>query len=64
MLFRSLTVFLGNFLTGTVTWLNAKLIGGSVASEMIFYATLMLIVAGIFAAIARKFPERTAETAK
>ena len=60
MSFWLLTVFLGNFLTGTVTWLNAKLIGGSVASEMIFYATLMLIVAGIFAAIARKFPERTA----
>lgn len=64
MSFWLLTVFLGNFLTGTVTWLNAKLIGGSVASEMIFYAALMLIVAGIFAAIARKFPERAVEAAK
>jgi uncharacterized membrane protein (DUF485 family) len=64
MSFWLLTVFLGNFLTGTVTWLNAKLIGGSVAAEMIFYAALMLIVAGIFAAIARKFPERAADTAQ
>jgi len=60
MSFWLLTVFLGNFLTGTITWLNAKLIGGSAPGEMLFYAGLMLVVAGIFAAIARKFPERIA----
>jgi POT family proton-dependent oligopeptide transporter len=64
MSFWLLTVFLGNFLTGTVTWLNAKLIGGSAPGEMLFYAGLMLVVAGIFAAIARGFPERAPDAAK
>jgi len=31
-----------------------------VASEMLFYAALMLIVAGVFAVLARRFRERTA----
>lgn len=60
MSFWLLTTFLGNFLTGSITWLNAKVIGSSATGEMLFYAGLMIVVAGIFAVIAWKFREQPA----
>lgn len=60
MSFWYLSVALGNFLAGTVAQVNAKLIGASGATKMLFYAGLMLVVAGIFAVIARRFPDKPA----
>ena len=59
-----LMVFLGNLLAGVIAQFNASVIHATGAMKMLFYAALMLVVAGIYAVIARKFPERTAETAK
>jgi POT family proton-dependent oligopeptide transporter len=49
------SVALGNLLAGTVAQINAHLIGGAASMKMLFYAGLMLVVAGIFALIARRF---------
>lgn len=54
-----LTVFAGNFLTGTITALRPKDISAS--GEMYFYAGLMLVVAGAFGVIAAKFKEAPPE---
>ena len=71
MSFWLLTVAFGNMLAAQVTALNkVKNAAGetvrrlSASDEMFAYVGLMLVVAGIFAAIARKFPDRTAATAK
>jgi POT family proton-dependent oligopeptide transporter len=59
-----LTVFVGNFLAGTITQLNARWIRASGSSEMLFYAALMLVVAGVFAVIARRFRGQAADVAE
>jgi POT family proton-dependent oligopeptide transporter len=71
MSFWLLTVAFGNMLAAQVTALNkVKNAAGetvrrlSASNEMFAYVGLMLVVVGIFAAIARKFPDRTAATAK
>lgn len=67
MSFWLLTVAVGNQLASVVTKLNATTdeAGNTVrrisaSNEMLVYVVLMLVVAGIFAVIARKFPEKTA----
>lgn len=52
-------VALGNLLAGTVAQVNAHYVKASSSMKMLFYAALMLLVAGIFALIARRFPMRT-----
>jgi proton-dependent oligopeptide transporter, POT family len=52
-----LTVFFGNLLAGVVAQLNANIFKFSGSTKMLFYAALMFVVAGLFALIARKFPE-------
>lgn len=58
-----LSVALGNLLAGSVAQVNAYLIGGSASMKMLFYAGLMLVVAGIFAVIALRFTPATAQKA-
>jgi POT family proton-dependent oligopeptide transporter len=55
-----LSVAFGNMLTASVTNLNKNFLHASGPGELIFYAALMLVVAGVFAVLARKFRERTA----
>jgi len=52
-----LCVAFGNMLTASVTNLNKNLLHASGAGELLFYAGLMLAVAGAFAVIARSFRE-------
>jgi POT family proton-dependent oligopeptide transporter len=53
-----MTVALGNLLTGTMKGIQPAWIGGHIHRELLFYAVLMLVVAGVFAAIARNFKEQ------
>jgi POT family proton-dependent oligopeptide transporter len=71
MSFWLLGVAIGNKLASYVTELNSiKNPAGetvrriSASDEMLLYVVLMLVVAGIFAGIARRFPEPAAEAAK
>ena len=54
MSFWLLTTALGNFLVATITGINARFIHASGAAEFLFYAVLMLVVAGIFGWIASR----------
>ncbi|MEO6785373.1 MAG: MFS transporter, partial [Chthoniobacteraceae bacterium] len=56
-----LTVAIGDFITGLLTQLNAKVVHVSGAKEMLFYAALMLVVAVVFAIIARNFRGQTVQ---
>ena len=59
-----LTVFFGNLLAGVIAQFNANVMKLSNSTKMLFYAVLMLLVAGIFALIARKFPEQSGAEAQ
>jgi len=56
-----LSVAFGNMLTASVTNLNKNLIHASGPGELLFYAGLMLVVAAVFAVIARNFHDRPAQ---
>lgn len=71
MSFWLLSVAMGNKLASAVTELNSmKTAAGetvrrfSVSNEMLAYVVLMLVVAGIFVGIAKKFPEQKSEAAR
>ena len=55
-----LSVAFGNMLTASVTNLNKNVLHASGPGELLFYAALMLVVAGVFAVIARNFREASA----
>jgi proton-dependent oligopeptide transporter, POT family len=55
-----LGVAVGNFLTATVKGINDHWLQLPRSGELHFYGGLMLVVAGIFAAIASRFPETSA----
>ena len=59
-----LMVFLGNLLAGVIAQFNASVVHATGAMKMFFYAALMLVVAGIYAVIAQKFPAHDAKTVK
>lgn len=56
-----LSVAFGNMLTASVTNLNKNVLHASGPGELLFYAGLMLVVAAVFAVIARNFRERPAQ---
>jgi proton-dependent oligopeptide transporter, POT family len=70
MSFWLLTVAIGNQLASLVTKLNATTDAAgktvrriSASNEMLVYVVLMLVVAGIFAIIAKRFPEQKSAAA-
>lgn len=55
MSFWLLTTSLGNFLVAAVTGINARFVHATGTTEFLFYAILMLVVAGLFALIASRY---------
>ena len=49
------TTSLGNFLVAAVTWTNDRFVHARGTLEFLFYAGLMLVVAAVFAVIARRY---------
>jgi POT family proton-dependent oligopeptide transporter len=62
MSFWLMTIAAGHFLIAVFTGLNERFVRAKGASEFYFYATLMLVVAAIFIAFARRYRERPPET--
>ncbi|HNQ87174.1 MAG TPA: POT family MFS transporter [Verrucomicrobiota bacterium] len=62
MSFWLLTVAIGNLLVAAVTDLNDKLVKAQGASQFLFYALLMFLVAGVFIYCATRYRERPIES--
>jgi len=58
MSFWLMTIAAGHFLIAVFTGLNQRFVKAKGASEFWFYATLMLAVAVLFIALARRYRER------
>jgi POT family proton-dependent oligopeptide transporter len=59
MSFWLMTIAGGHFLVAVFTNLNSRYVHARGASEFYFYATLMLVVAGVFILLATRYRERT-----
>jgi len=59
MSFWLMTIAGGHFLVAAFTNLNRRFVHAQGASEFLFYAVLMLAVAGIFVFLATRYRERT-----
>jgi POT family proton-dependent oligopeptide transporter len=59
MSFWLLTTSIGNLLVAAVTNLNAQFVHARGVAEFLFYAGLMLVVAAMFAALARRYRSAT-----
>jgi POT family proton-dependent oligopeptide transporter len=62
MSFWLMTIAGGHFLVAAFTNLNRRFVHAQGASEFLFYAVLMLVVAGIFVFLATRYRERTGGT--
>jgi POT family proton-dependent oligopeptide transporter len=58
MSFWLMTIAAGHFLIAVFTYLNQRFVNAKGASEFWFYATLMLAVAAIFIAVARRYRQK------
>jgi POT family proton-dependent oligopeptide transporter len=59
MSFWLMTIAGGHFLVAAFTNLNRRFVHAQGASEFLFYAVLMLVVAGVFVFLATRYRERT-----
>ncbi len=55
MSFWLLTTSLGNFLVAAITGIKSRFVHASGATEFLFYAALMFVIAGVFAVIAARY---------
>jgi POT family proton-dependent oligopeptide transporter len=63
MSFWLMTIAAGHFLIAVFTNLNQRFVKAKGASEFYFYATLMLVVAGLFICLARRYRHRPLQPA-